>query len=71
MGRRDRVRTRGRAPQHGHTPRHAAALKGHLEVAGLLVAKGADKDVSSLVRGGREEDVVRTKIARVSCWGLH
>ena len=43
--------TRGRAPQDGWTPLHAAAQEGHQEVVQLLVKEGADKDAPNEVKG--------------------
>ena len=42
MAHRERVLTNGRAPQYGLTPMHAAADKGHHEMARLLLEAGAD-----------------------------
>jgi hypothetical protein len=64
VGRRDRVLTRGRAPQDGATPLWIAAAKGHQEVVRALVDAGADKNAPNKVRqgeGGR---------AHERCWFL-
>ena len=41
------------AAQNGHTPLHEAAEKGHVEVAALLVDKGADVKAINEVLGDR------------------
>ena len=42
-------RSRGAGSQDGSTPLHRAALNGKLEVAALLLDRGADKDAKSKV----------------------
>ena len=59
--RRGRLLKQGRAPQDGLTPLFIAAWDGHVALAELLVAKGADKDAMNEVRGKRGGNAGRSR----------
>ena len=61
VGHRGLIMKRGRAPQDGLTPLHAAVFCGQFAVVELLVAKGADKDAPDNVREMRGGGVGRSK----------
>ena len=52
VGRRNRLLTRGCAPQDGETPLLITAHQGHLEVVQFLVQADANKDAPNKVSQG-------------------